>query len=301
MKVFAFLLPGAAAHGYIDSPAARNKLGCNDEFICLTDRETPGACDNLPCAGCYQGDCMPGNYPGRATPREPVCGAGDSNPIFTTPTAPQANWKEGDTVEITWVVAANHAGNYQYRLCLDGSDTEACFQKMPLKFDDGSEWRWLDHGSDAPRTDRVVLPAGVTCDRCTLGWRWDGSLEASIFTNCADVSISGGDVPTPVPTPTPTPAPTPVPTPAPTPEQCTVFEGQDCYGADISPDHHYRVGSAQDCCNLCNGDSNCGAWTFALYDGQGQANPTCYLKQSCDSKAPCGTCTAGVKAVTVEI
>jgi hypothetical protein len=188
-------------------------LHCDGEFICLTDRETndhEGGCDNLPCGSCYDNGCTAGNNPGYAIPKEPVCGAGDSNPIFTTPGDIQAFWKAGDTVEITWNIAANHAGNYGYRLCLDGSDTEECFQKLPLMFDDGKQWRWLDHDNDAPRTDRVVIPSDVNCERCTLGWRWDGALESSVFTNCADVSIDGGAVP-PAPPPSPTPAPSPAP------------------------------------------------------------------------------------------
>merc|ERR1712178_60349 len=92
----------------------------------------------------------------------------------------------------------NHAGNYQFRLCLDGSDTEECFQQTPLQFEDGQDWHWLDAGwsptgliDDKAMQERIVIPDWVECDHCTLNWRWDTALEASVFSNCADITIVG--------------------------------------------------------------------------------------------------------------
>jgi len=44
-------------------------------------------------------------------------------------------WKVGSAVEVSWSIAANHGGGYQYRLCPKDEDlTEECFQRMPLPF-----------------------------------------------------------------------------------------------------------------------------------------------------------------------
>ncbi|MBS90668.1 MAG: hypothetical protein CMN64_22860 [Sphingobium sp.] len=41
----------------------------------------------------------------------------------------------GSTVEVSWGIAANHGGGYQYRLCPKSAPlTEECFQRMPLAF-----------------------------------------------------------------------------------------------------------------------------------------------------------------------
>lgn len=157
----------------------------------------------------------------------------------------------------------------------------------------------VTHGSTDTYVAQMVIP-DISCDHCTLSWLWHGdpSYEDNIFVNCIDISISGGapsptptpPTPPPPPTPTPSPVPTPPPTPTPTPATCTTMDGQDCYGGDISDS---RVGSASECCDMCLQTSGCAAWTWNQYDGQGQQNPTCYLKSSCDTQQGCGTCTAG--------
>lgn len=44
-------------------------------------------------------------------------------------------WKAGSTVEVSWGLAANHGGGYQYRLCPSSeATTEECFQRMPLAY-----------------------------------------------------------------------------------------------------------------------------------------------------------------------
>merc|ERR1711890_155360 len=102
----------------------------------------------------------------------------------------------------------------------DGSDTEECFKKTPLRFADGKEWHRLDSGCPACSgladdwgarvplmVDKVIIPSDIQCDRCTLGWRWDAYEESTIFTGCADVTISSQST---TPSPRPTPSPTPV-------------------------------------------------------------------------------------------
>jgi len=141
------------------------------------------------------------NSPAQDPPIEPVCGKplnlflGAIGPSFRKG-AVQVNWKAGTWVDVAVDYLLNHAGNYQFRLCLDGSDTEECFKKTPLKFADGSWWKWIDatliFNEILPTriSDKIWIPEGIQCDRCTLNWRWDTALEASIFSNCADVGIN---------------------------------------------------------------------------------------------------------------
>ncbi len=75
--------------------------------------------------------------------------------------APEANvWKAGDEAEVSYFIAANHGGGYQYRLCkleklMDGTMDEACFQENPLEF--AGDSTWFQAGSDA--ASRVAFDA----------------------------------------------------------------------------------------------------------------------------------------------
>jgi hypothetical protein len=152
-----------------------------------------------------------------------VCGVLNLDPLFVLPAVgpefkkdePQLTWQAGTVVDVEVKYLLNHAGNYQFRLCLDGSDTEECFNETPLKFEDGQDWHWIDAGwfitslvsplfspEGKRMNDRVVIPDWVECDHCTLNWRWDTALEASVFSNCADISIlPAGPSPDPDPRP----------------------------------------------------------------------------------------------------
>jgi len=144
-----------------------------------------------------------------ATPDEPFCNPKTAfqNANLTSPGEAQATWVSGTVVDVAWAVSVNHAGAYQYRLCFDGSDSEECFKKTPLLFEDGQAWHFVDtecstcsgtvpdHGSTAPlMRDRVVVPPHIFCERCTLGWRWDALHESTIFTGCADVQITASSI-----------------------------------------------------------------------------------------------------------
>lgn len=212
----------------------------------------------------------------------------------------QGNYKAGDVVEMQWHVWADHGGWYSYRICLDGSDTEECFRQNILSNTNGEQQMTVTHGSTDTYVAQMKIP-DINCDHCTLSWLWHGdpSYEDNIFVNCIDISISGGapsptpTPPTPPPSPTPTPSPVPTPTPPPPtpwPDMCTTMDGQDCSGGDIAES---LASSASACCDWCGQTSGCAAWTWSQYDGQGQQNPTCYLKSSCDTQQDCGTCTAG--------
>jgi len=224
------LISGASGHGWMTAPLSRASLHCPDyelnPYYCISHQGiTNGACPLEPCGECDPpdssgggGNCSAGVYPGVATPPEPYCNPNQmpNTTFLETPGEVQAHYTAGDIVEVSWVVSVNHRGWYQYRLCLDGSDTEECFKQTQLRFADGELWHNLpspcttctgfapDHGTMVPlMVDRVVIPSGVQCDRCTLSWRWDALEESTIFTGCADVSVSLSPAPTPSPPPTP--------------------------------------------------------------------------------------------------
>jgi len=217
--VASVLIAGAQGHGWMSAPVSRQSLrscadgppyppNCECHYYCVSHQATNQACD-LPCGDCAYphegGNCTTGFHPGSATPLEPYCNPNQlpNTGFLETPGEIQASYTAGDTIEVAWVVSVNHRGWYQYRLCLDGSDTEECFKKTPLRFEDGASWHELpfpcttctgdagDHGGRSPlMVDRVVIPSDAECDRCTLSWRWDAYSESTIFTSCADVSVS---------------------------------------------------------------------------------------------------------------
>jgi len=79
---------------------------------------------------------------------------------------PETTWVAGSVVEVAFGVKANHGGGYNWRLCrnVDGTATEECFQKTPLKF--ASEKQWLHHRNgmrfEVPRVTvrEGTFPAG---------------------------------------------------------------------------------------------------------------------------------------------
>lgn len=76
----------------------------------------------------------------------------------------------------------------------------------------------------------------------------------------------------------------PSPTP-PSPSTCSIQNRTDCssgYFNDIDVD------TFDHCCDLCKGDSRCGAWTH--YQG------TCYLKRACGNATSKDGCTSGTMA-----
>ena len=91
--------------------------------------------------------------------------------------APEANvWKAGDEAEVSYFIAANHGGGFQYRLCkleklMDGTMDEACFQENPLEF--AGDSTWFQAGSDA--ASRVAFDAADVNDGNSKGVMPKGS------------------------------------------------------------------------------------------------------------------------------
>jgi hypothetical protein len=81
-------------------------------------------------------------------------------------------WKAGGLAEVSWSIAAQHGGGYQYRLCPKGSKlSEECFQAHPLAFEGTTHTIRYNDGSapslliNATSLSTGVLPHGSTWRR----------------------------------------------------------------------------------------------------------------------------------------
>jgi len=226
--VVSMLLQSVYSPGYMTKPMTRNQKYCEEKygtkwtmklFRCRDFRQTPGE---------YRG---PGgkqtaaDRPGQDGDILDTCALGGNEldqyvweKMMGLPTA-RTEYKAGSIIDVEWTVTGNHGGRYSYRLCPDNNTkpSEECFQNHVLKVVassfsgeqlSGTGPGWNDwspmipgqqysdgFGNDGAKLtfhDKVQLPAGVTCDQCTLSWRWDTKTESSVFINCADIKISGG-------------------------------------------------------------------------------------------------------------
>eukprot|EP00746_Dinoflagellata_sp_MGD_P021488 gnl/MRDRNA2_/MRDRNA2_150165_c0_seq1.p1 gnl/MRDRNA2_/MRDRNA2_150165_c0~~gnl/MRDRNA2_/MRDRNA2_150165_c0_seq1.p1 ORF type:complete len:462 (+),score=70.98 gnl/MRDRNA2_/MRDRNA2_150165_c0_seq1:63-1448(+) len=85
----------------------------------------------------------------------------------TLPVREKTHWKAGSTVEVSWGIAANHGGGYQYRLCPKAQPlTEECFQQMPLAFASDTQTLILGNGTALSFTGTYIsegtIPNGST-------------------------------------------------------------------------------------------------------------------------------------------
>ncbi|RZB41036.1 Chitin bind 3 domain containing protein, partial [Asbolus verrucosus] len=114
-------------------------------------------------------------------------------------------YKSGSVIDISVTLTANHMGTFTYSLCVlqDPSkpESEDCF--TDLKLADGSSVYNVD-ANDYDISNKVQLPAGVTCERCVLRWHYktgnswgvcdDGTEKMGCgaqetFRSCSDISI----------------------------------------------------------------------------------------------------------------
>ncbi|KAF2889920.1 hypothetical protein ILUMI_16253, partial [Ignelater luminosus] len=114
-------------------------------------------------------------------------------------------YKSGSVINITTLLTANHRGTFTYSLCVlkdfTQPETEECFVNLPYL--DGS-YGFKIEPSAYYVLNSVVLPPGVTCERCVLRWHYktgnswgtcnDGSGAIGCgpqetFRSCSDISI----------------------------------------------------------------------------------------------------------------
>ncbi|PRW50976.1 chitin binding domain-containing [Chlorella sorokiniana] len=253
LAAIAAVLPSpAAAHGFIIAPAARNYVR-NWNW----------------CPHCVNGGGPAATSRGGQLTWPASAAAACGDPSLATAGAPVATYHAGSVINIQLFITAQHGGRHVFRLCPGPNMTSACLTApgAVLQRADGAgpfSWTPREGGpSPAPSAGtyarairagiggelyawRYRLPAGVTCERCVLWWRWStgnsctvpgspawlstGNLPAcgswgaypEEFMNCADVRIV---VPPPSPPPRPPlrlpfprpPPPRPRPPPPPRP------------------------------------------------------------------------------------
>ncbi|CAG8605735.1 3881_t:CDS:1 [Funneliformis mosseae] len=110
------------------------------------------------------------------------------SPTSSYPCGPSQNighvlthYISGQSVNIKWEIGAVHEGECFIDLSTTGYDTD--FKTI------GSIQNCADKiGEDFQ--SMIQLPINVTCDHCTLRFRWLAKLTGETYLNCADVSIS---------------------------------------------------------------------------------------------------------------
>lgn len=85
-------------------------------------------------------------------------------------------YKQGETIEVSVLITANHLGYFQFSLCdLKGKEhlpeTEECFKVLPLQ--DGSDIYMLPSSDVGYYKAMVQLPKNGTCSSCVLRWHYN--------------------------------------------------------------------------------------------------------------------------------
>lgn len=144
---------------------------------------------------------------------------------------------------------------------------------FPAPFAGGSGSKWA-----FSLVDRVVLPSNLEAGNYLISWRWDCEATPQVWTNCGDVTIVDGPVPSPTP---PTPAPTPAPTPVPAPTT-TLAPAPTPVPTPPAPTPAPYVPNHPTCCYSKWGDKD----TCGGYSGSG-AKCNTNLSKKCNSDGEC--------------
>jgi len=137
------------------------------------------------------GDCCSGNCDGFALGKN----AEDYDWPGEIPFTP---WLAGSNQEVQWLVGANHAGGYSYRLCKmpEGGIkdlTEECFQEMPLDFV-GDE-QWVVYAKDLHIGKRTEIQAKRTREGTfPLGSMWTANPFLPAMEEGGDMKFAKGQV-----------------------------------------------------------------------------------------------------------
>jgi len=117
-------------------------------------------------------------------------------------------YNSGSIIEVVADMTANHRGYFEIDLCMSETETDNCFQRLPIvggtnSVRDGNKMCTSANGGDHENklvTARVQLPSGFRCNRCTLRWNYRtayppapdhcfSSDNIQTFRNCADITI----------------------------------------------------------------------------------------------------------------
>merc|ERR1712168_285217 len=122
-----------------------------------------------------------------------------------------ADYQEGQVIEVTVDLTANHMGYFEFRLCPHNNihvpATQECLDRHVLQLADGSGTRLPIYTGMFKTKLKLRLPRGVVCEQCVFQWKYNtgnrwGSDPVSgqsglgygpqeQFYGCADISIHG--------------------------------------------------------------------------------------------------------------
>lgn len=118
------------------------ECGAADDWYYYSPWRAPGSAPVLDACGVAGGHQPPDGGFGGIYVNTTHAKLGDKGTEVLPPMPSGVVWKSGSVVEVSWVIEANHAGGYQYRLAPKGTLDEATFQKMPLEFVGQQTLRW---------------------------------------------------------------------------------------------------------------------------------------------------------------
>ena len=82
----------------------------------------------------------------------------------------------GQHIDVSVFITANHWGHFKFDLCnlqqSGGQETDACFQKHPLRLADGSNRYRVPNSLTGWFNTTLVLPKDVTCAQCVVRWTY---------------------------------------------------------------------------------------------------------------------------------
>lgn len=122
-----------------------------------------------------------------------------------------AKYSEGQQIEATVEVTANHYGYFVFSVCkVDGSQsdaTQACLDKNQLTDSNGKTKIYIERGKTGMLKFKLNLPAGFSCNHCVFQWKYNagnswgtdpvtgvsgiGEGPQEQFYGCSDIEITG--------------------------------------------------------------------------------------------------------------
>jgi hypothetical protein len=242
---FAAYLATANAHASMTQPRNRGQGDSCPHCVGISSVPSNPGCP----------DCIPGTLRNTQGPCGQACGPNYNQPgsswgeVVETYTA-------GETIDVNFSWVATHGGWHQLRICPDPSlnsvymnssylptqddhdAIEACMNTNPI-----TEWMWLGD-SGAPASVSATIPADLECEHCLLGWRWDAWMSGNeVYTQCADIRITGGSGSPPVEPPVDPEPPVEPPTGPCVPmyQQCggNGMATQECYQGTCTGNEYY--------------------------------------------------------------
>lgn len=118
-------------------------------------------------------------------------------------------YQKGQKIDVVARLTTNHRGYFKFQICPLTNpkelETEECFNRYPLKLENGSDRYVLQSHESKDYTMSLFLPNGLTCEHCVLRWEYvaannwgiceDGSGKLGCgpqetFKTCSDISIS---------------------------------------------------------------------------------------------------------------